>query len=38
MSKRLCFAAILAGLMPVLASVLIVLFPAFVLAEDSTHC
>lgn len=36
MTKRLCFAAILAGLKPVLAAVLIALFPAFVLAEDST--
>jgi preprotein translocase subunit SecD len=36
MSKRLRFSAILAGLKPVLASALIALFPAFVLAEDST--
>lgn len=36
MSKRRCFAAILAGLMPVLASAVMALFPAFVLAEDST--
>jgi preprotein translocase subunit SecD len=36
MSKRRFFAAILAGLTPVLASVLIALFPALVLAEDST--
>lgn len=36
MSKTLRFSAILAGLTPVLASVLIALVPAFVLAEDST--
>ncbi len=36
MTKRLGFAAILAGLMPVLASAVMALFPAFVWAEDST--
>lgn len=36
MSKRLRFSVILAGLMPVLASLLTALFPALVLAEDST--
>ncbi len=36
MSKRLRFAAISAGLLPVLASALFVLFPTIALAEDST--